>query len=573
MTDHERPPPAVCEVARRGKLLVAEPFFEPGLPITLGRRGSLPAREGDLVAVEFEGRKARLLEVLGRSDDVAAVLRGVLVSEGVAAPWSREVEDELAVLPADPLPPDPARADLRDRLTFTIDPPDARDFDDAISVEREQGGLRVFVHIADVSAFVVAGGPIDEEASWRGCSVYLPGRVEPMLPHALSSNVCSLQPGVDRYAVTIEVAPDGAATAYRSTIRSDHRLSYPQVERMLSGHEPAADDLLEALRDARDLSGRLRDARFARGAARIDSREVEFTFAEGRVVDAVAAAEHEAHALVEELMLMANQRVAEMLAKARVPALYRVHEAPDPDAVALLSARLTELEVPTPALPDLHTPAQAAAHAARISERVTRYVAGAGRGRVAFPTLVLRALERARYDPRNLGHSGLASAAYCHFTSPIRRYPDLVVHRALLGLIGAADHPPDDPELLQHEGVVSSERERDAARIERRGDDVCLAFLLEQELYRRGWNEPFEGELVGMIEGALFVRFAEVFEGLLPVRRLGRERFEIDRLGVAQVGRTTGRRYRLGDSIGVRVQSIDRARGRVLLDRVDRQRG
>ena len=185
MTDHERPPPAVCEVARRGKLLVAEPFFEPGLPITLGRRGSVPAREGDLVAVELEGRRARLLEVLGRSDDVTAVLRGVLVAEGVAVPWPQEVEDELAALPADPLPPDPARADLRDRLTFTIDPPDARDFDDAISVEREQGGLRVYVHIADVSAFVVAGGPIDEEASWRGCSVYLPGRVEPMLPHAL----------------------------------------------------------------------------------------------------------------------------------------------------------------------------------------------------------------------------------------------------------------------------------------------------------------------------------------------------------------------------------------------------
>jgi exoribonuclease R len=127
--------------------------------------------------------------------------------------------------------------------------------------------------------------------------------------------------------------------------------------------------------------------------------------------------------------------------------------------------------------------------------------------------------------------------------------------------------------LLQHEGVVSSEREREAARIERRGDDVCLAFLLEQELYRRGWNEPFEGEVVGMIEGALFVRFAEVFEGLLPVRRLGRERFEIDRLGVAQVGRTTGRRHRLGDPMVVRVQSIDRARGRVLLDRIDRQRG
>ena len=142
--------------------------------------------------------------------------------------------------------------------SFTIDDEDTLEIDDAITLKLEGSTITVGIHIADVSAFVLAGGPIDGEASWRGCSVYLPGRVEPMLPHALSSNVCSLQPGVDRYAVTIEVAPDGTATAYRSAIRSDHRLSYPQVERMLGGHQPAADDLLEALRDARDLSGRLR---------------------------------------------------------------------------------------------------------------------------------------------------------------------------------------------------------------------------------------------------------------------------------------------------------------------------
>ena len=570
MTDAGRPPPAVCEVARRGKLLVAEPFFEPGLPITLGRRAALPAREGDLVAVEREGRGGRVVDVIGRSDDVAAVLRAVLVDEGVSVPWPEPVEAELSELPTDPLPNDPARVDLRDRLTFTIDPPEARDFDDAITIEREAGGLRVLVHIADVSAFVPAGGPLDQEAAWRGCSVYLPGLVEPMLPHPLSSGVCSLQPGVDRYAVTVEVAPDGEASVYRSTIRSDHRLSYPQVERILAGQDNVPDRLLEALRDARDFARQLREARFARGAARIDSREVEFTFADGRVTGATAAAEHEAHALVEELMLMANERVARLLADARAPGLYRVHEPPEPEAVALLSSRLVALEVPTPPEPELHSPAQAAAHASRISERVTQYVESSGRGRVAFPTLVLRALERARYDPRNLGHSGLASSAYCHFTSPIRRYPDLVVHRALLALIGAGADAPADPDELRHEAVQSSERERDAARLERRGDDVCLAFLLDHVLYDRGWQEPFAGEVVGMIEGAIFVRFGEVFEGLLPVRRLGRERFEIDRLGVAQVGGTTGRRVRLGDPMAVRVQSIDRARGRVLLDRTDR---
>jgi ribonuclease R len=193
------------------------------------------------------------------------------------------------------------------------------------------------------------------------------------------------------------------------------------VERIFAAEEAAPEPLAAALADASEVAGRLRAARYARGAAHIDSREVEFTFEDGRVVAAAAAAEHEAHALVEELMLMANERVAELLAGARAPALYRVHLPPDPDAVRLLLARLEALEVPTPPEPDLlHSGREAARFAAQVSERVTGYVASSGRGRVAFPTLVLRALERARYDPENLGHSGLASPAYCHFTSPIR---------------------------------------------------------------------------------------------------------------------------------------------------------
>jgi ribonuclease R len=559
----------VCEVSRRGKLLVGEPFFEPGLPLTLGRRGSVPAREGDLVAVEPEGdRRGRVIEVLGRARDLPAVIHGIAVDEGITRPWPEEVEEELAALPRDPLPVDAGRADLRGRLTFTIDPPDARDFDDAITIEREDGGLRLLVHIADVAAFVPAGGPLDVEAERRGCSVYLPGRVEPMLPHPLSSGVCSLQPDVDRYAVTIDVAPDGEMTAYRSMIRSDHRLSYPQVERILAGDEPADPALLDALSDARSLAAELREARFKRGAARVESREVEFVFdEEGHVADADNATEHESHALVEELMLLANERVAQLLDDVRAPAIYRVHEAPEPEAVELLVARLAALDVPTPPRPAQLSPQQAAAYVARISDRVAEYVAASGRGRMTFPTLVLRAMQRARYSPENLGHSGLASAAYCHFTSPIRRYPDLVCHRALLAHVGQADAPPDDPELLQRIAVRSSERERDAGRIEGRGDDVCLAFLLEQRLYERGWSDPFAGEITGLIESALFVQFEEVYDGLLPARVLGREWFEPDQLGVAMVGRTSGRRYRLGDPIEVTVRSIERPRGRVLLHR------
>ncbi len=558
------PAPLVCELGRRGRLLVGEPFFEHGLPVTLDRHGAGDAGAGDLVAVETDGRgRGRILERLGRPDDVRAVLRGVALEEGVAEPWPEAVEDELAALAGGP---GEGRADLRDRLSLTIDPPDARDYDDALGVEREADGLRLFVHIADVSHFVRAGGAIDAEAALRGTSVYLPGRVEPMLPERLSADLCSLRPDADRNAVTIEVGPDGAMRAYRSLIRSGARLSYPQAERILDGEEGHRPDVEAALRELAGASRRLREQRFARGAARIESPDLEIELKEGRVAGARSAPESVAHALVEELMLLANSLVAEVLAGAAAPALYRVHDHPEPDAIELLAQRLELLEVPTPALPDLHTPSAAAAAAAAIAETVGRYAATSGRGRVAFPALVLRSLQRARYDPRNRGHSGLAAPAYCHFTSPIRRYPDLVCHRALLAHLGqGAAHDPGRDQL-EELAEATSLAERHAARVERRGDDICLAFLLEQELFREGWDATFDGEVVGLIEGALFVRFDGVFEGLLPAGRLGRERLELDRLGVAMVGETTGRRVRLGDPLAVRVRSIERPRGRVLLD-------
>jgi ribonuclease R len=192
---------------------------------------------------------------------------------------------------------------------------------------------------------------------------------------------------------------------------------------------------------------------------------------------------------------------------------------------------------------------------------VTEYVRQAGRGRGAFPALVLQALKQARYDPRNLGHSGLASAAYCHFTSPIRRYPDLVCHRALLRELGASDEPlPEDlPELAEHASV----REREASQVEYRADEICLAWLLERRLFELGWEAGFDGEIVGLIPSGLFVRFAEVFEGFVPARRLPGDYFELNDLGTALSGRRSGRTYRLGDPIEVRVQEIRRNEGKV----------
>jgi ribonuclease R len=267
--------------------------------------------------------------------------------------------------------------------------------------------------------------------------------------------------------------------------------------------------------------------------------------------------------LVEELMIRANEHVAGFLAGRRRPALFRVHERPDPHAIERLVAQLADLDVPTPPIPERMSPAQAAELAGEISRRVTDYVARSGRGRESFPTLVLRALKQARYDPANLGHSGLASPAYCHFTSPIRRYPDLVVHRALLHELGLGDErvPDDIADLAEH----TSARERQAAQVEYLADDICLAWLLEDELLERGWDAPWDGEITGLIGSGLFVRFGDVFEGLLPARRLHGEFYELNDTGTALVGRRSGRRYRLGDKIAVRVEAIARHEGKVEL--------
>jgi ribonuclease R len=539
----------VVEVERRGKLVVGEPYFRPGVPVVLDTRGLRDISPGDLALVRTGRGRARVERVLGSSRRIENVLEALLVEQGA------RVEFEPHTPPA---PSPEGRVDLRDLPTYTVDPETAKDFDDALSFRREADGIRAWVHIADVSYFVAAGTPLDRGAEDRAFSTYVPGLVAPMLPHELADDLCSLRPHVERLTVTVEMPPQGDALFYRSVIRSDARLTYGQAER-----KDAPTEILEQLALNDVLASELRRRRFTRGALQIATPEVAFSFADGRVADAWLEGEPHAHMLVEELMIRANEHVAELLAARDREALYRVHERPDPLAIELLLAKLVDLEVPTPPVPELLTPVVAAALAGDISERVTRYARQAGRGREAFPALVLRALKQARYDPRNLGHSGLASRAYCHFTSPIRRYPDLVVHRALLREVGQGDDPPpsEPVELAAH----ASAREREAAQIEYLADEICLAWLLEDRLFHRGWEDPWTGEIIGIIGSGLFVRFGEVFEGFLPARRLPGEFFELNPTGTALVGRRSGRRFRLGDGIAVRVESIARNEGKVEL--------
>jgi ribonuclease R len=673
----------VAVVERRGRFLTAEPLFpqrerdsasaragvaprgagparhgrvpqgRAAARLTLGPArgggGSVHVAEGELVLVQSDPRRsgARVVRKLGRPDVARDVIEALLLDRGLARGFDAALERE-AIAAGERVKRDPGeRRDLRALPTFTIDPVSARDFDDAISAEPIDAGdtdaagagegnsagetsgshgghgvtdaIRVWVHIADVAAHVPEGSPLDREARRRSTSVYAPGAVEPMLPHALSSDACSLMPGVDRAAVTVEMELHGAvltrAAFYRSLIRSDARLDYERVDRIFAGIESAAEPWRAPLRAARDAAAALQRERERDGALVVDSEEPEFAFDEhGNVLAIIARVQTESHRLIEHLMIAANEAVAGLLEKRGVPCLYRVHERPEPERVERLADQLASLEVPTPALPasspqgEHMSSTQAAQLLGEMSRRVEQHVRRTGHGRQALSSLVLRSLKQAYYSPKNIGHAGLHSTAYCHFTSPIRCYPDIVCHRALLSAVGGGEAAPRAGELVEL-GAWTSERERDAMIIERDSDDVARCFALARLLHERGYQQPFTGEITGLISAGAFIAFGVAadgerqaqFEGMLPVRLLrlpapaaadpsreararsrdggtprrgggrspggapegGREWWELNEQGTILHGERTGATLRLGDAVDVRVVRVDTIRGRV----------
>jgi ribonuclease R len=555
-------------LTKRGRLTVAEPLFQPGERISLPGKALGDARIGDIVLVGGGKRGARVVRRIGRPNIARDVLEGLMLDQGLRRSFPYRVEEEATEAAEKPIELG-GRRDLRELATFTIDPIDARDFDDAISAEDlGDGRARIWVHIADVSEYVRPDGVIELEAFRRGTSVYVPGAVEPMLPQVLSNDVCSLRPHVDRFAVTVEMEVEGAnvlkVAFHRSLIRSDARLNYDQVDEVFAGREEAEAPWAEPLAVARRVSAALHDARQDRGSAlEVESSEPSFEFDDdGNVIAVHHDEQTEAHRLIEHLMILANEQVAEYLAERKVPTLYRVHEKPDPRAVLSLVAKLDSLDVPTPPIPEDMTPQQAADMVGEISRMVADYVRKTGRGASIFPSLVLRALKKAYYSPENLGHAGLASACYCHFTSPIRRYPDLVVHRGLLAALGLDDVGPHASEM-DEAGAAASAAERRALDVERSSLDVCFAFLLERRL-RDDRDQDFAGEITGVIGAGVFVRFGEEgFEGFLPRRRIRGDRWHQSETETALVGEHTGRQLRLGDALTVQVDSVDAPRGRV----------
>jgi len=562
----------VATIERRGRFLVAEPLFERAPRVAVDRRARVEV--GQMALVEFGPGRARAVRDLGSPKRARDVVEALLWERAGWRGFRDRVESEAAEVAKRTSAEPGERRDLTDLATFTVDPATARDFDDAVSARREGDGVRLWIHIADVAAHIAPGSELDTEAFRRANSTYVPGTVEPMLPAALSADACSLAPGVERLAVTteIELGAGGEVRSsrfFRSRIRSDARLNYDQLDEIFASRARPPEPAAAPLEIAREVTANLA-AKPRAGALEVQSAEPEFHFdGDGNVTGAHDVEQTEAHRLIEQLMILCNEQVASLLEAKRVTTLYRVHEQPDPERVAFMVEQLSSLDLPTPPLPENLAPREAAVLAGDASRLVAAEAARRGHGREAYTSLVLRALKPAHYSERNLGHAGLASPAYCHFTSPIRRYPDLIVHRGLLATIGEREEPPA-LELAREAAVHCSEREREAAVIERDADDICAAFLLQRELFESGWETEFEAEVSGVIGAGAFVRFGgrlgDVYEGFVPARRLRGERFELNELQTALVGAKTGRTVRLGDPISVRVEKVEAPRGRVDLE-------
>ncbi len=569
----------VAEIVGAGRGAAARPAFDRGEEVPMSAKTRGEAKVGDLVRVTVRGRAATVTARFGTARSPAAIMAALLAHENLGRNFSKDVEAEaVAIDEGDPLQ-DAGRRDMVAQSVVTIDPHGAKDHDDAIAAEVEGKNIRLWVHIADVAHYIAPGGAIDHEAERRGCSVYLPGIVDPMLPARLSNDLCSLRPEVVRRAVTAEmlIGPDGEVSGecfYRSAIRSERRLTYPEVDAHLAGTPldggPAMDATITA---AREGARRLRKLRMARGALEVDSAEPVFQIERDRVLGVHLEAQTESHRIVEDCMIAANEAVARYLIARGRPALHRFHDEPDGRRIERLYDQLEELGVATRALPPAPlTPTQRRDAAKEAAGAVARHRQSLeARGRPApraLSTLVLRSLSQAYYTPGSVGHSGLASAAYVHFTSPIRRYPDLLIHRALLDALGIGGPGPDTAWLAEA-GQTSSDTERAASSLERRGDRICATLLLERTLADRGWEREWEGEVTGLVPVGAFVSFGDAFEGFLHVKAIGREEYKLDRMETALLGETSGKGLHLGDPVTVRVVRMEPLRGRVQLERAE----
>jgi ribonuclease R len=526
--------------------------------VTPGGEGG--AEDGTVVVVRLtsygEGRvgpTGEVERVLGALSDPGVDVLAVAYGYGLSLEFAPDVVSDAArAAERGAADPGPDRVDRTDLLTFTIDPADAKDHDDALSVqELENGVVEVGVHIADVSHFVRPGTPVDVEAAARGTSVYLVDRTIPMLPPVLSTDVCSLNAERDRLAVSVFMSLDGEGRVLdrryeRSVIRCGYGLSYEEAQEVLDGRARIADDVDHALRLLDDRARQLRLRRRERGALDLDLPEAKVILdAEGLPVDIRRRERRESHRLIEDYMILANEVVAADLEARDLTTMYRIHERPSPEKIEALAGTLSHYGIEMKGRKSMKPK-----HVQAVLDSVR------GREEEALvSSLVLRSMAKARYHTENLGHFGLASDGYLHFTSPIRRYPDLVVHRVVTQvLVHGAPEPYADREELAREAEICSSREQAAEEAER-----ASVAMKKVEFMERHLGDTFFGRISGVAAFGFFVTLDDFFvEGLVHVSGLQDDYYHFRQKQHRLVGEGGGRSFRLGERVEVQVARVDK---------------
>jgi ribonuclease R len=507
------------------------------------------AKAGEVVTVELVVQPSRhaqpigrVAEVLGHYADPGMEIEIAVRKFDLPHEFSKKALAAARAMPDAVRPEDAAgRKDLRELPFVTIDGETARDFDDAVYCRKEGKGFRLWVAIADVSHYVRHGDPLDAEARERGTSVYFPRRVIPMLPEKISNGLCSLNPNVDRLAMVCEmtVTPKGELAGYEfypAVFRSAARLTYTQVWNWIS--EKKAPEHLVVLYEAFKV---LLEARTRRGAIDFETVETRMIFdPKGKIEKIVAEQRNDAHRLIEECMLAANVCAGNFLAEHAHPALYRVHDVPSPEKVAALRDFLGEIGLQLPG-GEIPKPGDYAQLLEKIRKRPDF---------ILLQTILLRSLKQAVYSPNNLGHFGLAFDSYVHFTSPIRRYPDLLVHRAIKAVLARQKYSGLDWEAM---GRHCSETERRADDASRDVENWLKCYYMQDHV-----GEIFSGTITGVVPFGLFVTLDEYFvDGLVHISELGRDYFQYDPARHMLLGERTGKRYRLADRMTVKLVRVD----------------
>ncbi|HLE56843.1 MAG TPA: ribonuclease R, partial [Rhodothermia bacterium] len=507
----------------------------------------------------------RVVQILGRAYDPKIDTEMVIAEFGLPKAFPKEVLHESELVPetvsAEAIR---GRRDLRDLATVTIDGERARDFDDAVSVLRlPHGQTRLWVHIADVGHYVPWETPLDLEARQRGTSVYFPDQVVPMFPERLSNGICSLNPKVDRLTLTAEMLFDSRGQRleydiYESVIRSNERMTYTAVKKILVDKDPELcrryDYLLHDFALMEELCRRLMAVRAGDGSIDFDLPEPEIILdLQGQPTDIIREERHIAHRMIEEFMLSANRTVAEHMTELKIPFIYRIHDAPDPEKIHDFTLFIGGFGL-------RFAGRKSGPDAEKVHPKVFQSVLEQVKGRPEerlINHVLLRSMKQAKYSTQNIGHFGLAFEHYTHFTSPIRRYPDLIVHRLVKELLhhkGFSAHRRDVLEkLLPEIAQTSSERERASMEAEREAVDLKkVRFLVEKE------GEEFFGFITGVTAFGFFVELEEMFvEGLVHISSIPDDYYIYEEKQHRLMGRTHRRIFRLADRVKVRVEKVD----------------